>query len=74
MNALDFDWAKDETVIFREQKATAVYLNEDGAAVIRQEKNWDEEDDIYIVVQPANLRRLISSLIDLNKYLEEKRQ
>ena len=50
----DFDWAAtNEDVILPEQRAIAVYTNNWGQAVIRQEKAWDDEDDTYVVIDHA---------------------
>ena len=43
----DFDWNIDDSVILREQPATAVYFNKNDDLVIRQ-KRWPEDAFIYI--------------------------
>lgn len=59
----EFEWdANNEDVIVPEQRATAVYVNRWGQAVIRQEKVWDEEDDAFVIVDRAHLPALISRL------------
>ena len=47
----EFDWenAEDDLVIHTAQ-AVAVYNNEKGDIVIRQERHWDENEDPFIVV------------------------
>jgi hypothetical protein len=67
-----FDWS-DECVIIPDQAAIAVYVNPFGAVVIREQRPWDRDEDTFIVVQPANLRRLVGALIDLCKYVEGQR-
>jgi hypothetical protein len=45
----DFDWDNDDSVVLREQRATAVYRNPVGEVVIRQKGCWPDEDTwIYI--------------------------
>lgn len=50
----DFDWGNDPSVVLHEQRATAVYQNNFGGIVIRQEKSWDEESDPYVVIGREN--------------------
>jgi hypothetical protein len=70
-----FDWhgtEDDGSIVIRNQMAIAVYLNPRGAVVIRQQGEWDRDGDMFVVVEPANLRTLVGELIELCKYLEEK--
>jgi hypothetical protein len=61
----DFDWAKAECVVLREQPATAIYHNPYGALVIRQERAWNQEDDPFIFIAPQNIMSFIDSLCDI---------
>jgi hypothetical protein len=49
MSAPGFDWANDECVVLHKQPAIAVYPNNMGTIVIRQERDWDEDEDTIIV-------------------------
>jgi hypothetical protein len=51
----DFNWATDPTVVLHEQRATAIYRNRIDGIVIRQERNWDEESDPFMVITEENL-------------------
>jgi stringent starvation protein B len=60
----DFNWVdarKEGSVIVPEQAAIAVYENENGDLVMRQESSFGE-DDHYIYIQHAYLPRLIAAL------------
>jgi hypothetical protein len=58
----DFDWVKDKAdIVLPEQPATAVYLNLRGDVVIRQARDYGEDDDL-ITVRPENIPALISGL------------
>jgi hypothetical protein len=62
---LDFDWDDKETLVFRRQLAVAVYRNPEGALVIRQEPDWNEDCDTYIVISPENVSAFIERLTDV---------
>lgn len=63
MSEDDFDWFRDESVIMREQPATAVYQNKGGAIVIRQEKTWQEEDP-FVFIRPEFIPTLVRALLN----------
>lgn len=63
MTAPEFDWSRDDSVVVKPQNATAVYLNEDGDVVIRQERLWDEAEDQFVVVSVANVPAVVSALL-----------
>lgn len=56
----DFDWSDQEDVVLPEQPATAVYVNPRGHIVIRQQ---DDHEDVWIIVQPQNARRLAAAIL-----------
>lgn len=59
----DFQWRSDnESIIVPEQRATAVYLNCWGQAVIRQEQSWDEDSDTYIIIALDHVPTVIKRL------------
>jgi hypothetical protein len=61
----DFDWNTDDSIILKEQRATAAYHNKGGELVIRQKACWDEEGDIFILVAPENCDTFIDRLTDI---------
>ena len=60
----DFDWLNDNSVVLREQPETAVYFNRDGALVIRQRSAWNQEDDPFVFISPANIGEFIDKLTE----------
>jgi hypothetical protein len=48
----EFDWYRDDCIVLREQPATAIYVNNTGSLVIRQEKTWDRDEDTFVYVRP----------------------
>jgi hypothetical protein len=58
-----FDWNNDEAIVVREQSALAVYTNMHGAAVLREQRGWDEEADTYIVIAPENAIRVAYAIL-----------
>ena len=61
----EFDWNQLETgaKVVNEARETAVYLNSGGDVVIRQRKNWpDEQEDPFLVVPLYRVRALIDRL------------
>jgi hypothetical protein len=51
----DFDWNTDDSVILKEQRATAVYYNKHAELIIRQRAAWDDDRDTFIYVTPENI-------------------
>ena len=57
-----FDWIKDQAdIVLQEQPAIAVYTNPYSAVVIRQKRDYGEDDDV-IYVRPENVPTLIAAL------------
>jgi NADPH-dependent ferric siderophore reductase len=50
----DFNWNDDDSIILREQPATAIYHNRYGVLVIRQKADWDAEHDTFAFITPEN--------------------
>jgi len=61
----DFDWLNDNSVVLREQPETAVYFNRDGALVIRQRAAWNQDDDPFVFISPANIGEFLDKLTDI---------
>jgi hypothetical protein len=60
-----FDWANDEDIVLREQQSIALYRNREGSLVIRQERRWDQEEDVIIIVTAGNIDTFIDRLTDV---------
>lgn len=58
----DFNWHDDESIVLREQPATAIYTNKHGVLVIRQKAEWDAEHDTFAFITPENAVRFMESL------------
>jgi hypothetical protein len=62
----DFDWggvAAEGGKIVNQARETVVYLNPDNDVVIRQRKNWpDEQEDPFLVIPLYRVRALIDRL------------
>lgn len=57
-----FDWSNDESVVVEHQSALAVYQNQSGDVVIRQERSWDEDQDTHVVITKESLPQIIDAL------------
>lgn len=51
-DGLEDNWRDDPCIICAEQPAIKVYANPYGQAVIRQQRQWDEDSDPTILVSP----------------------
>ena len=60
----DFDWDDPEAVVLREQPETAVYWNPKGELVIRQRRDYPDEDQ-FIYIAAANVDSFIDKLTDI---------
>lgn len=59
----DFDWNSDQSVVLRDQRATAIYRNPFEGIVIRQRKHWpDEESDPYMIITEENAVTFMEAL------------
>lgn len=58
----DFDWNNDDSIVLREQPATAIYHNRHGVLVIRQKADWDAESDTFAFITPENAVRFMEAL------------
>jgi hypothetical protein len=58
----DFDWYEDPSVVLRSQPATAIYHNNKGHIVIRQERSWSEDSDPYVMISPENAVTFMEAL------------
>ena len=60
----NFDWSRDDSIVMKDQPATALYWNRNGQLVIRQEAGALEDTDSFIYVAPNQIRTLIDRLCD----------
>lgn len=58
----DFDWNSDPSVVLQAQPATAIYQNNFGHIVIRQEKRWDEEMDPLVIISAESAVTFMEAL------------
>lgn len=59
----DFDWSKHNfDVVQQSVQRVAVYINPFKQVVVRQERDWDEDDDTWIVLAPEAAIRLSERL------------
>ena len=61
----DFDWNNDDSVVLHHQPAVAAYINQAGGLTIRQERSWDQDEDIIIAIAPENVGEFIDKLTDV---------
>jgi hypothetical protein len=62
-NSLSFDWAADPAVVAQHQLPIAVYSNDAGSVVIRQQADWDEENDTFIILAPATIDAFVAAVL-----------
>jgi hypothetical protein len=53
-NPDEFDWETDDSVILREQRATAAYRNRHGELIIRQRAGWSDDEDTFVYISQEN--------------------
>ncbi|WP_342714427.1 hypothetical protein AAFG22_14715 [Bradyrhizobium sp. B024] len=71
----NFDWCPTNgDVIVPEQRRIAVYVNNWGQAVIKEERSWDQEEDAFICISKEFLPDVIARLraiVDANPQRED---
>lgn len=55
-----FDWAADAVV--EKVEAIAVYTNEAGCIVIRKMREWNEEDDTFVIFPRSAAKKIIAAI------------
>jgi hypothetical protein len=59
----EFQWRpENEDIIVPRQPALAIFRNAWDQIIIRQERDWDDEDDAYIRISRENLSTVIARL------------
>lgn len=71
LDGYEFDW-QNELPIIDEQKAITLYENTAGNIVIRRQADWDEDEDLVIVVTVANAKILAKELTGLAEDIERE--
>jgi hypothetical protein len=62
----DFQWdADNEDVVQHSVQGVAAYRNGYGTITVRQERNWNEDDDTIVVLTDESARRLAEKLKEL---------
>jgi hypothetical protein len=60
----EFDWySGQDSIVLQEQRAVAIYRNQENELIIRQERGHDEEDD-FIVITKDNEQAFLDALCD----------
>jgi hypothetical protein len=59
----EFNWEADNIVVFHEMPRTAIYWNQNGALVIRQQRHYDDED-VFVFISPDSIGSFIDKLTD----------
>jgi hypothetical protein len=63
----EFDWAnaqEHDCIVQQQVHRVAIYNNPHGDVVIRQERDWNEEDDPFIVIARAHAVRAAHAILD----------
>lgn len=56
--------AEDENdIVLSEQRAVAIYVTAKGVICIRQEANWDDDEDACVFVQPEHCEKVAKALL-----------
>jgi hypothetical protein len=58
-----FDWANEDSIVLRDQPAVAIYSNRFQQVVIRCERAWDQEDDVFVLVDFAHATRVAQAIL-----------
>jgi len=61
-----FDWWKDDSIVVERQMSIAIYFNSRGHLVVRQEAEWNEDEDTFIYIAPQNIAAFIDRLCDVS--------
>jgi hypothetical protein len=63
----EFSWSDKESVVVPRQDAIAVYRNSDGNIVIRRQRDWDEEEDSFIIIDRRHGPLVIDAIAKILK-------
>ncbi len=68
----DFDWnsvRENGSIVQQQVERIAVYDNPNGDLVIRQERRWDEDQDVFIIIAKNNIDAVIAEMRALQALL-----
>lgn len=60
----DFDWSDEKKIVLKNVDAIAVYTNQNGDAVVRQQGYMGDDDD-WVVIPIDRVKDLIAALENL---------
>jgi hypothetical protein len=60
----DFNWNTDDSIILKEQRATAVYHNKVGELIVRQQASWDDDRDTFVYITPENCNAFMDGIAE----------
>ena len=63
--AKEFDWVNDDSIVLHHQPGVAVYINSTGGLTIRQERDWNQDEDIVIAIAPNNIAEFLDKITDV---------
>jgi hypothetical protein len=66
----EFSWNDTDSLVVRQQNAIAVYANPNGDLVVRRKQDWNEEDDVWIVIARTQVRTVIDAMNRVLKDIE----
>jgi hypothetical protein len=66
----EFSWNDTDSLVVRQQNAIAVYANPNGDLVVRRKQDWNEEDDVWIVIARTQVRTVIDAMERVLKDIE----
>jgi hypothetical protein len=65
-----FNWDETDSMVVRPQSAIAVYANPNGDLVVRRKQEWDENEDVWIVIARTRVRTVIDAMERVLKEIE----
>ena len=60
----DFDWQTDEAVAVRSQASLAVYANKDGEVIVREQAQYPDKEDRFIIINREHIPTFVRHLRD----------
>jgi len=66
----EFNWNETDSMVVRSQSAIAVYANPAGDLVVRRQQEWNENEDVFIVIAKTQVRTVIDAMERVLKEIE----
>ena len=60
----DFNWHTDKTVAVRSQAALAVYANNDDEVIVREQAQYPDDEDCFVVINREHIPTIVRHLLD----------